>query len=642
MATGSDIAGGGAVGAAPPPGAAARPRPLSPLVLGALGVVYGDIGTSPLYALRECFHGDYAVDPTPENVLGVLSLVVWSLISLISIKYLTFVLRADNRGEGGILALVALLIPHAVKPKGMARNLALLGVFGAALLYGDSMITPAISVLSAVEGLETAAPALYPFVVPVTLGILLALFAIQPRGTGRLGALFGPVMVLWFVALGALGAAGMRHEPGVLAALWPGYAVAFFSHNGAHAFVVLAAVFLVVTGGEALYADMGHFGRRPIQLAWFALVLPALLLNYFGQGALVLENPAAVESPFYSLAPEWARIPLVALATTATVIASQAVISGAFSLTHQAIQLGYCPRLAVSHTSAEESGQIYVAPVNWALMVCACALVVGFGSSANLAAAYGMAVAASMVLTTILLSAVASQRWGWRLGAVAFAAVFLPLDLAFLGSNLLKIAHGGWFTLAVAAVGFTLMSTWRRGRWVLEDRLEETSLPLELFLPDLDTTKLPRAPHCGVFLTGNPRGTPHALLHNVKHNQVVHSPTLLLTVLTSDVPSVPEAERISVQPIQPGFVRVVVRYGFMEVPNIPEILERIRSPELPIEPLRTSYFVGREKLIPRGASGMGRWRERLFALMAGNAQAATSFFRIPANQVVELGAQVEL
>jgi len=634
-------------GAFPPPAGSsgaepAHARPLLPLALGALGIVYGDIGTSPLYALRECFHGKYGVEPTPENVLGVLSLVVWSLIIVISVKYLLFVLRADNRGEGGILALVALLIPHSVQPQGHARRLALLGVFGAALLYGDSMITPAISVLSAAEGLEVVTPGLERFVVPATLAILVGLFSIQARGTGRVGAVFGPVMVLWFGVLGALGASGIQHEPGVLAALWPGYALGFFVHNGPHGFVVLAAAFLVVTGGEALYADMGHFGRRPIRLAWFVLVLPALVLNYFGQGALLLEDPAAAESPFYLLAPEWALIPLVALATVATVIASQAVISGAFSLTHQAIQLGYCPRLAVSHTSAEESGQIYVAPVNWALMLAACALVVGFGSSTNLAAAYGLAVTANMVLTTLLLAAVARQRWGWGVAGFGLLVAFLPFDLAFLGSNLLKISHGGWFSLAVAAVGFTLMSTWKRGRWVLQDRLEETSIPLELFLPDLDVSKLPRAPHCGVFLTGDPRGTPHALLHNVKHNQVVHSPTVLLTVLTADVPVVAEAERVTVQPIQPGFLRVIARYGFMEVPNVPEILERIRTPELRIEPMQTSYFVGREKLIPRGSSGMGRWRERLFALMAGNAEAPTAWFRIPANQVVELGAQVEL
>jgi KUP system potassium uptake protein len=622
---------------------APRGRRLLALSLGALGVVYGDIGTSPLYALRECFHGEWAVAATPANVLGVLSLVVWSLLALISVKYLAFVLRADNRGEGGILALVALLVPHAEAPVGRARQLALIGIFGAALLYGDSMITPAISVLSAVEGLEIATPALAHLVVPATVAILLGLFALQPRGTGRVGSLFGPVTLLWFGTLALLGLGGIAREPSVLAAVNPVHAVRFFAANGAQGFLVLAAVFLVVTGGEALYADMGHFGRRPIRAAWFAVVLPGLLLNYFGQGALLLLDPEASHSPFYRLAPAWALYPLVALATAATVIASQAVISGAFSLTHQAIQLGYSPRLSVRHTSPHESGQIYVAPANWALMLASCALVVGFGSSTNLAAAYGMAVTANMVLTTLLLCAVASRRWGWGVGAAALALGFLPMDLAFFGSNLLKITHGGWFSLAVAAAGFALMTTWKTGRRVLRTRLEETALPVDLFLPDLDTARLPRAAHTAVFLTGDPQGTPHALLHNIKHNQVVHQQTIFLTLVTDDVPVVPEAERLSVKPLGQGFFRVVAHHGFMEVPNAPALIERLRADHaLPIDLARTSYFVGREKLIAAGHSGMARWREWLFALMSQNAQSATSYFRIPPNQVVELGAQVEL
>jgi KUP system potassium uptake protein len=419
--------------------------------------------------------------------------------------------------------------------------------------------------------------------------------------------------------------------------------VRFFAENGGHGFFVLAAVFLVVTGGEALYADMGHFGRRPMRLAWFCVVLPGLLLNYFGQGALLLLDATASHNPFYRLAPQWALYPLVALATSATVIASQAVISGAFSLTHQAIQLGYSPRLSVRHTSASESGQIYVAPVNWALMLACCALVLGFGSSARLAAAYGMAVTANMVLTTVLLCAVARQRWGWGLGALALGAVFLPMDLAFLGSNLLKITHGGWFSLAVAAAGFVLMSTWKRGRHVLQTRLEETALPIDLFLPDLDTAKLPRIARTGVFLTGDPQGTPLALLHNIKHNQVVHEQTICLTLVTEDVPSVAERDRLAVKPLGQGFTRVIARHGFMEVPNVPALLERLRSVHgLPIDLERTSYFVGREKLIAAGHSGMSRWRERLFSFLSQNAQSATSYFRIPSSQVVELGAQVEL
>jgi KUP system potassium uptake protein len=620
-----------------------RGRYLAALSLGALGVVYGDIGTSPLYALRECFHGAYGVTPTPANVLGVLSLVLWSLILLISVKYLGFVLRADNRGEGGILALVALLIPHAEPAQGRSRQLALLGLFGAALMFGDSMITPAISVLSAVEGLEVATPAFRDVVVPATVLILVGLFAIQKHGTGRMGSLFGPVTLVWFVTLGVLGVGGIARDPAVLGAVNPWHAVRFFASNGFHGFLVLAAVFLVMTGGEALYADMGHFGRRPIRLGWFAIALPGLVLNYFGQGALLLHDPEVAHNPFYRLAPGWALYPLVALATAATVIASQAVISGAFSLTHQAIALGYSPRLPVSHTSARESGQIYVAPMNWLLMLTACALVVGFGSSANLAAAYGTAVTAEMVLTTILLCVVARQRWGWGGKSLAFAAVFLPLDLAFFGSNLFKITHGGWFPVAVAAVGYAMMSTWKRGRLVLQERLEETSLPVDLFLPDLETHRLPRAARTAIFLTGDPRGTPLALLHNIKHNQVVHEQTIFLTLLTADVPYVSSTERLTVKALGQGFFRVVARYGFMQVPNVPALLGQLRSAHgFEIDPDRTTYFVGREKLIPSGQSGMARWREILFAFMSQNSHSATTYFRIPPGQVVELGAQVPL
>jgi KUP system potassium uptake protein len=493
--------------------ASPRGRRLAALALGALGVVYGDIGTSPLYAIRECFHGTYGVEPTRAHVLGVLSLVFWALVIVISIKYLVFVVRADNRGEGGILALVALAVPRDLPPRGAGWVLALVGVFGAALLYGDGMITPAISVLSAVEGLEVATPALAPYVLPTTVTILVGLFTLQGRGTGRIGALFGPVMVLWFAVLAALGVGGIMHDRAVLAALAPWHAVSFLAEQGGVGFVVLASVFLVVTGGEALYADLGHFGRRPIRLAWFGLVLPALLLNYFGQGALLLQDPSAAASPFYRLAPAWALYPLVALATCATVIASQAVISGAFSLTAQAIQLGYCPRLSVAHTSAEESGQIYVAPVNWLLMLAACGLVLGFGSSAKLAAAYGMAVTTDMVITTVLLCVVAARRWGWGVAAIGLGATLLPVDLAFFGANLSKVFEGGWFSIAVAALGFVLMSTWKRGRAVLRERLEETGLPLELFLPDLETAGLPRVPGTAVFLAADPTGTPLALLH---------------------------------------------------------------------------------------------------------------------------------
>jgi KUP system potassium uptake protein len=505
------------------------------------------------------------------------------------------------------------------------------------------MITPAISVLSAIEGLAVATPAFERLVVPLTLAILVGLFAIQRHGTGRVGAMFAPVTLTWFVVLAALGVSGIAREPGVLAALGPWHAATFFAHNGGHGFLVLAAVFLVVTGGEALYADLGHFGRRPIRLAWFAVVLPGLLLNYFGQGALLLQDPAAAHNPFYRLAPGWALYPLVGLATAATAIASQAVISGAFSLSQQAVQLGYSPRLSVSHTSARESGQIYVAPVNWALMVASAALVVGFGSSANLAAAYGMAVTAIMVITTLLLCVVARQRWGWRPAAVAALAAFLlPLDLAFLGSNLFKITQGGWFSLAVAAGAYTLMSTWKRGRRVLARRLEETSLPLDLFLPDLETSKLPRVPGTAVFLTTDPQGTPLALLHNIRHNKVAHEQTLFLSLVTEDVPYVSRDERATVKALGQGFYRVVARYGFMELPDVPALLRGIGSDKLPIDLESTSYFLGREKIIPTGQSGMARWREVLFARLSQNAQSAMAYFRIPTSQVVELGTQVEL
>jgi KUP system potassium uptake protein len=617
-------------------------RRLALLSVTALGVVYGDIGTSPLYAMRECFHGHYAIAVTPDNVLGILSLVFWSLVVVVSIKYLGVVVRADNRGEGGMLALTSLAVPGARDARGRSAALVLLGLFGAALLYGDGMITPAISVLSAVEGLHAAAPELGPLVIPATLTILVGLFLIQPHGTGRVGVLFGPVVIAWFVALAALGVGGITHDPSVLGAIAPWHAVRFFVENGGHAFVVLAAVFLVVTGSEAMYADMGHFGARPIRLGWFALALPALLLNYFGQGALLLEDPSAVDSPFYRLAPSWALVPMIGLATAATVIASQAMISGAFSLTHQAVQLGFSPRLPVIHTSARQSGQIFVPPVNWLLMVSACALVVGFGSSSNLAAAYGIAVASQMVVTTTLLCVVARQRWGWTWQVALIALVLIPIDLAFFGSNLLKLAHGGWFPLGVGAAIFAIMSTWRRGRRVLYERMEVTALPIDVFLPDLETSKLPRVPGTAVFLTGDPQGTPLALLHNIEHNKVVHHRTVCLTLLTEDVPYVPYDARVTVKPLGEGFYRVIGHYGFMEIPDVPALLARARSADLPIDPVTTSYFLGHEKIIASGTSGMGRWREFLFAFLSQNAHSATTYFRIPPGRVVELGAQVSL
>jgi KUP system potassium uptake protein len=613
------------------------------LSVAALGVVFGDIGTSPLYAIRECFYGEYGVPVTPANVLGVLSLIVWSLILVVSVKYLVFVIRADNRGEGGILALMALVVPSHAVTRGHPWRLAILGLFGAALLYGDGMITPAISVLSAMEGLEVATPVFQPYVVPATIGILIALFLFQHRGTASVGAIFGPVTFVWFLVLAGLGGFGILTDPSVLRALNPIHAGIFFARNGLHGILVLAAVFLVVTGTEALYADMGHFGRRPIRLMWFAVVLPALLLNYFGQGALLLVDPKAASNPFYRLSPPGALYPLVVLATLAAVIASQAVISGAFSLTRQAVQLGYSPRIPVTHTSSEEEGQIYIAPVNWFLMIACCGLVIGFGASTHLAAAYGMAVTTTMLITTVLFYFLARERWHWsRLSAGALTTGFLTIDLAFFGANVIKIEHGGWFPLLVAAVVFSLMTTWKRGRQVLGRRLRDTGLPINLFLQDLAAGKITRVPGTAVFLTGDSEGTPHALLHNLKHNRVVHEQVILLTVDTADIPYVSARERLDVQQLGHGFWRIVAHYGFMQDPNVPSILSLINLVKFPIDEMQTTYFVGREKLIPAGRSGMARWREKLFAILAQNAEGATAFFRIPPNRVVELGTQIEL
>jgi KUP system potassium uptake protein len=620
-----------------------RGRYLANLSLAALGVVYGDIGTSPLYAIRECFYGEYGVPVDAANVLGVLSLIVWSLFLVVSVKYLVFVMRADNRGEGGILALMALVVPSHAPASGRPWRLAILGLFGAALLYGDGMITPAISVLSAMEGLEVATPLFRPWVVPATLAILVGLFLFQSRGTARVGAVFGPITLVWFLVLAVLGIRAILSEPSVLRALSPAHAVAFFAHNGPRGALVLAAVFLVVTGTEALYADMGHFGRRPIRLAWFAVTLPALVLNYFGQGALLLADPEAAHNPFYRLAPAWFLYPLVVLATLATIIASQAVISGAFSLTRQAAQLGYSPRIPVTHTSSDEAGQIYIAPINWALMLACCGLVLGFGASTHLAAAYGMAVTTTMVITTLLFYVLARERWHWsRLAAGSLAAVFLAIDLAFLAANAIKIEHGGWFPLLVALAVLALMSTWKRGRQLLRRRLRETSLPIENFLADLEASKVARVPGTAVFMTGDPEGTPHALLHNLKHNRVVHEQVILLTVDTAAVPYVPDRERVELERLGQGFYRIVAHYGFMQDPNVPRALALASSDALSIEPMQTTYFLGREKLIPAGRSGMARWRERLFAFLSQNSAGATPFFRIPPNRVVELGAQIEL
>ncbi len=618
------------------------PRKLLPLTLTAIGVVYGDIGTSPLYAMRECFFGSHSVPATHENVLGVLSLIIYSLLLVISIKYIAIVMRADNQGEGGILALTALL-PERTDRRARWSALILLGIFGAGLLYGDGMITPAITVLGAVEGLKLATPLFEPYVVPIAVGILIAVFAIQRHGTHRVGRLFGPIMVAWFVAIAVLGVIWLVRAPVVLTAVDPRHAFSFFREHGWHGFAVLGAVFLVVTGGEALYADMGHFGKRPIRFAWFALVLPALLLNYFGQGALLLTDPSAAAQPFFLLAPAWALLPLIGLATVAAIIASQALISGAFSLTQQAIQLGYCPRLDIEHTSHSEMGQVYVPQVNWALMVSTIVIVIGFGSSTALAAAYGIAVTLTMVITAVLLQIVAIERWRWS-PAVAYTVtgIFLTIDLAFFGANALKITHGGWLPLVIGGLLFTLMTTWKTGRQVVAARLTARAIPIETFLSQVVDMKPARVPGTAVFMTAQPRGTPPALAHNLRYNKVLHEHVITLMVTTQPVPHVPPNQQVTVRALGQGVFDVAVRYGFMEDPNVPEALARACEQGLELDEDDVTYFLGRETLIVTANPGMTAWRERLFVLMARNAVRATTYFRLPPERVVELGVQVEI
>ncbi len=613
---------------------------LSGLALGALGVVYGDIGTSPLYALRECFLGPHSVPPDRINVLGVMSLIFWSLIIVISIKYLVFVMRADNRGEGGILALMALIRTGHTRRRGL---LIVMGLFGAALLYGDGMITPAISVLSAVEGLEVATNFFDPYVIPITLVILVGLFLIQSRGTEGIGKLFGPVMMVWFTTLAVLGLRWILREPQVLTAVNPWYAVRFFAHAKLQGFLVLGSVFLVVTGGEALYADMGHFGRRPIRVAWFTLVLPSLMLNYFGQGALLLEKPGEVAHPFYEMAPSWALYPLVVMATAATVIASQAVISGAFSLTRQAVQLGYSPRMEIVHTSEEEIGQIYIPAVNWVLMIATLGLVLGFQESSNLAAAYGIAVTTTMVITTVLAFVVEREIWGWSaLAAGSLSAAFLVLDTAYFGANVVKIPHGGWFPLVVAGLIYLLMATWKRGRYILAEKLREEALPLEDFVRNIQPGSPTRVPGTAVFLTTNPAGTPVTLLHNLKHNKVLHETVVLMTVTTEEVPWVSAKDRVVVEALDKGFYRLKASYGFTQDPRAQDVLDCAREDGLFLDMMKTTFFLGRETLIPSTRAGMFLWQKKLFGVMSRNSQRFTDFFRIPVNRVVELGMQVSL
>ena len=622
----------------------ARPA-LGALTLAALGVVFGDIGTSPLYALKECFNPEspHSVKPTPDHVLGVLSLIFWSLALIVSVKYLAFVMRASNKGEGGILALMALAFPDRENPRRVRALLVGCGVFGAALLYGDGMITPAISVLSAIEGLEVATKAFNPYIVPLTVAVLVGLFSIQRFGTGRVGAVFGPVMIVWFLALTALGIKGILAKPEVIAAINPLHGLNFLLRAGYQGFVVIGSVFLVVTGGEALYADMGHFGIRPIRLAWFGLVLPALFINYLGQGALLLTNPAAAENPFYLLAPNWALYPLVALSTAATVIASQALISGAYSLTMHAIQLGYLPRMFIRHTSRDERGQIYMPHVNWALMLACIGLVLGFRTSTNLAAAYGIAVTLTMLVTTMLFYFAARRLWQWpRLKAAAVCCLFFAGELAFFGSNALKIAHGGWFPLVAGAGIFAIMATWKTGRRLVWERIKDATLPRDLFIADIQANPPQRVPGTAIFMAGNPNGTPVALLHNLKHNKILHERNILLTVITTEEAHVPDAERVEVEQLPAGFQRVVGRYGFMEEPNILELHADAPLTGGPVEITKTTFFLSRETILDTGKARMTRWRKWLFAVLARNASTATSYFGLPANRVVELGMQVEI
>jgi len=610
------------------------------MLLGVLGVVYGDIGTSPLYALRATLLHVGADGLAKWEILGILSLIVWALLLTVTVKYVVFILRADNKGEGGILALMALAQRGVADPR--ARQvLATVGIVGACLFFGDGIITPAISVLSAVEGLKIVTPALEPVVVPISIVILVALFLVQFRGTARIGAVFGPVCAVWFAAIGLLGAIEVVHNPDVLAALSPHFALRFAFEHGWLAFLAMGSVVLAVTGAEALYADMGHFGRAPIRVAWVGLVLPSLLLNYLGQGALLLRDPAAIENPFYLLAPEFLRLPLVVLATAATIIASQSMISGAFTIARQCVQLGFLPRLAVRHTSGTEQGQIYMPQVNIALLLGVLVLVLEFRTSDDLAAAYGIAVTGTFVCTTVLAMVVFRRTFGWPVALVA--VVFVPLlllDIAFFAANALKIPDGGYVPLILGAALFTLMTTWNRGRELLFARFRQDSLPLKSYIARLPQSRTIRVPGIAVFMTGTADYLPGALLHNLKHNKVLHERVLFVTVETEDVPVAAPERRRSLEQLGPDIHRVNLRYGFQETPNVPADLEALRAEGIPFDPMQTSYFLGRETVVQAAVPKMSRWRQKLFTAMARNAVPATEFFRIPSDRVVELGVRV--
>jgi KUP system potassium uptake protein len=613
------------------------------LSLGAVGVVYGDIGTSPLYAMKECFTPPHGMTVTHDNVLGVLSLFVWSLTLVIVVKYLTFVMRADNRGEGGTFALLALLDPKRVEKTRAGAALVLLGLFGASLLSGEGIITPAVSVLGAVEGLKEATDTFEPFIVPLSVAILFGLFVIQRRGTGGVGAIFGPAMLVWFITISALGVRWIVRRPEVLGAVNPAHAVAFFAQNRLHGFLMLGSVVLCFTGGEALYADMGHFGKAPIRMAWYAVVFPALLLNYFGQGALLLENPEVGHS-FFGLVEGWLRFPLAGIATIGACIASQALISGSFSLARAAVQLGFFPRVKIVHTSGMSEGQIYVPGVNWGLAAACIALVLGFGSASKLAAAYGIAVTGTMSITSILFFAVARYRWKWSLAAAsALVLLFLAVDLSFFSANLVKLAHGGWVPLAIGSVVFAVMTTWRRGRALLGQAFVAQTQPLDLFMGEFDVIKPQRVKGTAVFMTSNPKGVPPVLLHHFKHNKVLHEQVILLSIVTEHVPEVPMTGRIlETNDLGYGFWQVSASYGFMQTPNVLEVLDQCAARGLVTSKSDTSFFLGRETLILTHKRGLALWRKGLFSFLSRNARPANAFFQIPPNRVVELGTQIEL
>ncbi len=621
------------------------PAALAKVSVGALGVVYGDIGTSPLYTMKECFLPAHGLAVTEENVLGILSLVFWSLTLHVMVKYLTFVMRADNQGEGGILSLLALLRPKSGErsPRGLAVC-TILALIGAALLYGDGMITPALSVLSAIEGLQFATPHLHPYILPLTIAVLIGLFSAQKYGTAKVGAIFGPTMMIWFSVLAATGVPWIIRNPAVFGALNPVHGVMFFVHHKMHGFLMLGSVVLCVTGGESLYADMGHFGRLPIRLAWYTIVYPALLLNYMGQGAMLLSNPANAVNPFFHLVSNWTIYPLIGIATISTVVASQAIISGAFSLTQQAVQLGYFPRVTIVHTSGEAEGQIYVPEINGMLMVACVALVLGFKSSSNMASAYGIAVTGTMIVTSTLFFAVARYRWHWPLWkALPLLALFYTLDFAFFSANLVKVADGGWFPLVVAFAILIMMLTWHRGRALLYETVKSATRPIATFLQEFERQKPQRVSGTAVFMASNPDGAPPVLLHHFLHNKVLHEQVLLLSIKTSHRPEIRREERIThFRNLDRGFFQITAAYGFMQVPNVQEIL--VLAKKLGVETQRddTSYFLGRETIVASKTSKMSRWRRAMFVFLSKNARPATAFFRIPANRVIELGIQIEL